>query len=145
MAKRYWDCTPEQVVAANQEILSRIKELGIDLHYDYVLDTVFVEIGGPRAATNVCVDDDIMLRVARDTFEVVGAEIPLYLAGVARERPDLARSLQQLGIRKHRDPDYRMPPDKAVKTGQLLQWWIGEFCRAEAARPQPAEPFGELR
>ena len=145
MARRYWDCTPEQLVAANQEILSRIEELGIDLHYDYVLDTVFVEIGGPQRAFNIYVDADIMLQVRGNTYEVVGAEIPLYLAGVARERPNLARSLQQLGIRKHRDPDYRMPPDKAVKTGQLLQWWIGEFCRAEAARPQTPEPSGERR
>ena len=145
MAKRYWDCTPEQLVAANQEILSRIEELGIDLNYDYVLDTVFVEIGGPRGATNIYVDADIMLRVARDTFEVVGAEIPLYLAGVARERPKLARSLERLGVRKHHDPDYRMPPDKAMKTGQLLQGWIAEYCRLEAARTPKAEFFGERR
>ena len=46
------------LLAANEDIFNRIDQLGVAVIYDDVLDTVFIEIGGPRKATNVPIDED---------------------------------------------------------------------------------------
>ena len=114
----------DRLLAANRDIFGRIKELGLAAIYDDVLDTVFFEIGGPRKATNVHIDEDVMLRIDPTTMEVVAAEIPLYLAGVVRDRSQLAKFIADLGVQTGRECSRALPPDEAKKVGDLLQSWI---------------------
>ena len=88
----------DRLLAANRDIFGRIEELGLMAIYDDVLDTVFFEIGGPRKATNVPIDQDIMLRIDPTTMEVVAAEIRRYLAGVVRDRPQFSKFITDLGV-----------------------------------------------
>ena len=118
----------DRLLAANRDIFGRIEELGLAAIYDDVLDTVFFEIGGPRKATNVHVDADIMLRIDPTTMEVVAAEIPLYLAGVARDRPQLAKFIADLGVHTERECSRPLPPEQAKKVGHLLQTWISTLA-----------------
>ena len=129
MARQVTRIDSNRVAAANTNILTCIKQRGVSLVYDRVLDTLFVEIGGPRKATNVPVDEYVMLRVDPVTLEVVGGEIPVYRSDFVRHRGQLAKSLEELGILLNRDfPP--MAPAKARKVGQLLQEWIEEFGRS---------------
>ena len=117
-----------RLLEANRDILDRIQQFGMDVIYDDVLDTVFFEIGGPRKATNVPIDEDIMLRIDPTTMEVVAAEIPLYLAGVARDRPRLAKLVDELGVHTRRECSRSLPPHQAKKVGRLLQSWINTLA-----------------
>ncbi len=109
---------------ANQDILDRIEQFGMDVIYDDVLDTVFIEIGGPKKAFNVPIDEDIMLRIDPTTMEVVAAEIPLYLAGVVRDRPQFAKFIADLRVHTSGECCRSLPPDEAKEVGRLLQVWI---------------------
>ena len=118
----------DRLLAANRDLFGRIEELGLAAIYDDVLDTVFFEIGGPRKATNVHVDADIMLRIDPTTMEVVAAEIPLYLAGVVRDRPKFAKFISELGVHTDTECSRSLLPYEAKKVGQLLQAWINTLA-----------------
>ena len=60
---------------ANKDGLRRIKSQGVDIVYDAPLDTLFVEIGGPKEALSEHVVDNIMVRIEPDTLKIVGVEI----------------------------------------------------------------------
>lgn len=128
MKKRDSLINADRLLAANRDIFGRIEELGLAAIYDDVLDTVFFEIGGPRKAFNVHIDEDVMLRIDPTTMEVVAAEIPLYLAGVVRDRPRLAKFVEDLGVCTDRECSRSLPPDEAKKVGHLLQSWISTLA-----------------
>ncbi len=113
-----------RLLEANKDIFSRIEQLGLDVIYDDVLDTVFFEIGGPRKAFNVPINEDVWLRIDPTTMEVAAAEIPLYLAGVVRNRPQLAKFIAELGVCTARECSRSLQPEEAKKVGHLLQTWI---------------------
>ena len=116
------------LLAANEDIFNRIDQLGVAVIYDDVLDTVFIEIGGPRKATNVPIDEDIMLRIDPTTMEVVAAEIPLYLAGVVHDRPQFAKVIADLGVHTDKECCRSLPPDEAREVGRLFQVWISALA-----------------
>ena len=131
MTKRDTRITGDRVVAANRDLYKQIEKRGVDVVYDDVLDTLFIEIGGPRKATNVHVDEDIMLRIDPTTMEVVAAEIPLYQKGFVRDRRTLANYIEELGVRDGRESDSVKPNVDPERVSQLLQDWITAFCRLE--------------
>ena len=131
MTKRDTRITGDPVVAANRDLYKQIEKRGVDVVYDDVLDTLFIEIGGPRKATNVHVDEDIMLRIDPTTMEVVAAEIPLYQKGFVRDRRTLANYIEELGVRDDRESDSVKPNVDPERVSQLLQDWITAFCRLE--------------
>ena len=132
MARDVTRIEADEIIAANKDLFGEIERRGIDLLYDEVLDTLFVEIGGPRAALNIHVDEDIMLRVDLRTLEVVGGEIVLY-SYFKNYRKELADSIEKLGVRRGRDSEgsSRKPPEEAVKVGELLRDWIALYERNE--------------
>ena len=132
MARKGSRIKPDEIVAANNDLFGEIEHRGIDLLYDEVLDTLFIEIGGPRTATNVHVDDDIMLRLDPSTMEVVGGEIVLY-SHFMKYRQDLANAIEELGVRRDCDVSSRKPPEEAKKVGKLLQDWIALYQSSEPA------------
>ena len=132
MARKHTRINPDQIIAANKDLFAAIEQRGIDLLYDEVLDTLFIEIGGPRKATNVHVDEDIMLRLDPGTMEVVGGEIVLY-SYFMQHRQDLANAIEELGVRRDCDVSSRKPPEEAKKVGKLLQDWIALYQRNEPA------------
>ena len=117
-----------RLLEANRDILDRIQQFGMDVIYDDVLDTVFIEIGGPKKAFNVPIDEYIMLRIDPTTMEVVAAEIPLYLVGVVRDRPEFAKFISELGVYTDAECSRSLPPDEAKKVGRLLQSWINNLA-----------------
>ena len=117
-----------RLLEANKNIFDRIEQLGLDVIYDDVLDTVFFEIGGPRKAFNAPVDEDVWLRIDPTTMEVVAAEIPLYLAGVVRDRPQFAKFIADLGVCTDKECSRSLPPEEAKKVGHLLQTWISTLA-----------------
>ena len=140
MTKRDTRITGTRVVAANRDLHKQIEKRGVNVVYDDVLDTLFIEIGGPRKATNVHVDEDIMLRIGPTTMEVVAAEIPLYQKGFVRDRRALANYIEELGIRDGRESTSVKPNVDPERVSQLLQDWITAFCHVEHetwGRPSP--------
>jgi hypothetical protein len=132
MAREGTRIKPNEIIAANNDLFGEIERRGIDLLYDEVLDTLFVEIGGPRKALNVHVDEDIMLRVDPITMEVVGGEIVLY-SYFRKHRQELADSIEKLGVRKDCEVSAQKPPEEGKKIGELLQDWIALYQRNEPA------------
>ena len=66
---------PERFKEANKNYMDRIQEEGLTAIYDATLDTLFIEIGGPREALSDHVVDNIMLRIEPHTLQIVGVEI----------------------------------------------------------------------
>ena len=122
----------DRLLAANRGLFQRIEQLGIDVIHDEVLDTLFIEVGGPRKAVNVPVDEWVWLRINRPTMEVVAAELPMY-SDLVRERPQLAGFLARIGAHYGREGSCSLAPGKAKIAGQLLQSWIAAFVRNEPA------------
>ncbi|MCI0438209.1 MAG: DUF2283 domain-containing protein [Chloroflexi bacterium] len=65
----------ERFKEANRDYIDRIETEGLTAIYDATLDTLFVEIGGPKEALTEHIVDNIMVRIAPDSLQVVGFEI----------------------------------------------------------------------
>ena len=68
-----WDS--EQFKEANRDYISRIERDDMDAIYDAVLDTLFVEIDGPKEALTEHFIDNIMVRIDPETLQIVGFEM----------------------------------------------------------------------
>jgi hypothetical protein len=66
---------PDEMMKANQDYISRMEREGLDAVYDATLDTLFIEIGGPKEALSEHLADNIMIRVDPDTLRIEGLEI----------------------------------------------------------------------
>lgn len=66
---------PDQLYEANRDYLDRIKNVGLFAIYDSVLDTLFLEIGEPTEAFNEHLMDNIYIRIAPTTLQIVAIEI----------------------------------------------------------------------
>ena len=65
----------DQLYEANRDYLDRIKHVGLFAIYDSVLDTLFLEIGEPAEAFNEHAVDNIYIRIAPTTLQIVAIEI----------------------------------------------------------------------
>ena len=59
--------------------MQRIEKEGLAAIYDATLDTLFIEIGGPREALTEPLIDNMMIRIDPSTLEMVGLEIQDFL------------------------------------------------------------------
>ena len=66
---------PDKVLEANRDYIDRIERDGLRAVYHAKLDTLFIEIGGPKEALSEHFVDNIMLRVEPDSLQIVGLEI----------------------------------------------------------------------
>ena len=66
---------PQDLLDANKDYLERIERDGLQAVYDAKLDSLFVELGGPKEALSEHLVDNIMIRVEPDTLRIVGLEI----------------------------------------------------------------------
>ena len=137
MNKQVTHINPARLTAANRDLFNRIDQRGVCLVYDDVLDTLFVEVGGPRKAVNVPVDEYVMLRVDPLTLEVTGSEIPQYLSEFAPRHRQFANFIARLGPHANGECSYPVPAAKTKSVGKLLQAWITAFCRSEHSGPLP--------
>ena len=69
----------DQLYEANRDYLDRIKNVGLFAIYDSVLDTLFLEIGEATEAFNEHLVDNIYIRIAPTTFQIVAIEIVDFL------------------------------------------------------------------
>ena len=65
----------DQLYEANRDYIDRIKRVGLFAIYDSVLDTMFLEIGEPTEAFNEHLADNIYIRIAPTTLQIVAIEI----------------------------------------------------------------------
>ena len=63
----------------NRDYMRRIEKEGLAAIYDATLDTLFIEIGGPREALTEPLIDNMMIRIDPTTLEMVGIEIQDFL------------------------------------------------------------------
>ncbi len=136
MSKQVTRINPDRLAAANRDIFSRIEQRGVYLVYDDVLDTLFVEVRGPRKAVNAPVDEYVMLRIDPVSLEVTGGEIPQYLSEFVPRHPQFANFIARLGVCTNGECSYSVSATKVKSVGRLLQAWITAFYRAEhSAQP----------
>ena len=65
------------VLAANQDLAARLRELSISIVYDRDDDTFMLTLGEPQEALTESLDGSrIYIRVDPDTLKIVGIEIP---------------------------------------------------------------------
>ena len=83
---------------ANKDYLHRMKSQGVDIVYDAPLDTLFVEIGGPKEALSEHVVDNIMVRVEPDTLEIVGVEILEFFSDFLPSNRLFEESIHNMGF-----------------------------------------------
>jgi hypothetical protein len=77
-----------------------MKSQGVDIVYDAPLDTLFVEIGGPKEALSEHVVDNIMVRVEPDTLEIVGVEILEFFSDFLPSNRLFEESIHNMGFVK---------------------------------------------
>ena len=85
---------------ANKDYLHRMKSQGVDIVYDAPLDTLIVEIGGPKEALSEHVVDNIMVRVEPDTLEIVGVEILEFFSDCLPSNRLIEESIHNMGFVK---------------------------------------------
>ena len=77
----------EQFREAHRDYIKRIEKDGLKAIYDATLDTLFIEIGGPKEALTEHLVDNIMIRIDPASLEVVGFEILDFLDDFHRLGP----------------------------------------------------------
>jgi hypothetical protein len=121
----------DKLLAANKDLLNSIALRGLTLVYDEVLDTLFLEIGGPRKASNETLIDTIMLRVDPTNLEIVACEITEFFSDFVPEHRLVATLVDDLGIQENEEFRLLLPARQAKGVGQLIIAVLSAFAHVK--------------
>ena len=79
MTEDVFEIDAAKFLEVNRDYMQRIEKEGLAAIYDATLDTLFIEIGGPREALTEPLIDNMMIRIDPTTLEMVGIEIQDFL------------------------------------------------------------------
>ena len=79
MTEDVFEIDAAKFLEVNRDYMQRIEKEGLAAIYDATLDTLFIEIGGPREALTEPLIDNMMIRIDPSTLEMVGLEIQDFL------------------------------------------------------------------
>ncbi len=91
---------PDRLWEANKDFVDRIERDGVYVIYDSMLDTLFVEFGGPKEALSEHGVDNIMVRIDPDTLQMVGFEILDFFSDFLPHNRLFEDVVQDLGLRE---------------------------------------------
>ena len=109
-----------KILTANKDLPNTIASRGMILIYDDVLDSLFLEIGGPRKASNEQLIDTVMVRIDPTTLEIVACEIAEFFSDFVPEHRLVATLADDLGIQENEEFNMVLPEKQARGVGQLL-------------------------
>ena len=111
---------PDKFLEANRDYIDRIVRDGVEVVYDGTLDTLFIEIGGPKEALSEHAVDNIMLRVDPVTLELVGCEILDFLADFVPSHRLIGEMIREVGLKEGQDSQYTLMEPQAKAVGELI-------------------------
>lgn len=112
---------PERLLEANRDYLERIERDGLRAVYDGTLDTLFIEIGGPKEGLSEHLADNVMLRIDPDTLQIIGLEILDFLADFLPHNRLLKEMVEYWGIREGEDAELSLMEPTYAHFRELVQ------------------------
>ena len=116
---------PDKVLEANRDYLDRIESDGLFAVYDGTLDTLFLEIGGPKEALSEHVIDNIMLRVDPVSLQIVGLEILDFLSDFLPNNRLVEGMVSDLGLQEGQDKTLELMEPKYKPFKDVIEALIG--------------------
>ena len=112
---------PDRLIEANRDYLERIERDGLRAVYDSTLDTLFIEIGGPKEGLSEHLADNVMLRIDPDTLQIIGLEILDFLADFLPHNRLFKEMAGVWGIREGEDAELSLMDPMYANVRQLVQ------------------------
>ena len=108
---------PDKLLKANRQYIARVESEGLYAVYDATLDTLFLEIGGPREALSEHLADNVMVRVDPETLHIVGIEILDFFTDFLPNNRLVEQAICQLDLREGQDSEITLmePKYKALR------------------------------
>jgi len=129
MAQDTFPIDPEQFKEANKDYLGRIEREGLSAFYDSMLDALFLEIGEPREALTEHMIDNIMMRIAPETLEIVGFEILDFLDDFVPENRLFRDLIGDWGLSRSADSKHTLVEPKYASIRAVVESLIGQLTQ----------------
>lgn len=133
MAQDTFQYDPERFKEANRDYISRIEREGLSAIYDATLDTLFLEIGGPKEALTEHVLDNIMLRIDPETLEIVGLEILDFLDDFVPANRLVRDAIRGWGLKRDTDSTIALMTAQYAPVRDVVEALIGQFTQRAAS------------
>ena len=112
---------PDKVLEANWDYIDRMERDGVRAVYDSKLDSLFIEIGGPKEALNEHLVDNIMLRIEPESLEVVGMEILDFFSDFLPNNRLVQAMVEEQGFRGGSDFEVELMEPRYKPIREVLQ------------------------
>ena len=114
---------PDRLLDVNQDYMERIERDGLRAVYDGTLDTLFIEIGGPKEGLSEHLADNVMLRIDPESLQIIGLEILDFLADFLPHNRLFKQMVEDLGIgiREGEDAELSLMEPMYAHVRQLVQ------------------------
>jgi hypothetical protein len=117
---------------ANRDYIARIEREGLVAIYDAALDTLFLEIGGPREALTEHVWDNVMVRIDPETLEVVGLEILDFLEDFVPNNRLIRDAISGWGLKRDADNSRTFMAAQYAPVREVVEAFIGQLTQHSA-------------
>jgi hypothetical protein len=114
---------------ANRDYITRIEQEGLFAIYDATLDTLFLEIGGPKEALTEHVWDNVMVRIDPETLEVVALEILDFLEDFVPNNRLVRDAISSWGLTRERDSTRTLMEPQYAPVREVVEAFIGQLTR----------------
>jgi uncharacterized protein YuzE len=118
---------------SNRNYLDRIQKQGLAALYDATLDTLFIEIGGPKAALSEHLLDNIMVRIDPDTLEIVGFEILDFLDDFLPQNRIIREACRGWDLRRDSDSRIALLEPQYAPIREVVEALIAQVAQGSAA------------
>jgi uncharacterized protein YuzE len=118
---------------SNRNYLDRIQKQGLAALYDATLDTLFIEIGGPKAALSEHLLDNIMVRIDPDTLEIVGFEILDFLDDFLPQNRIMREACRGWDLRRDSDSRIALLEPQYAPIREVVEALIAQVAQGSAA------------
>jgi hypothetical protein len=118
---------------ANRDYIARIEREGLFAIYDATLDTLFLEIGGPKEALTEHVWDNVMVRIDPDTLEVVGLEILDFLEDFVPNNRLVRDAISSWGLNRDTDSNRTLMAAQYAPVREVVEAFIGQLTQHSAS------------
>jgi hypothetical protein len=117
---------------ANRDYIARIEREGLFAIYDATLDTLFLEIGGPREALTEHIWDNVMVRIDPETLEVVGLEILDFLEDFVPNNRLVRDAISGWGLKRDTDSSRTLMAAQYAPMREVVEAFIGQLTQRSA-------------
>ena len=133
MSREVLEIDPDKLLSANRDYLDRIEQEGMQVVYDAALDTLFVEIGGPREALSEHAGDNVMVRIDPETLHIVGLEILDFFADFLPNNRLIQDFVREMGLQEGTDFHATHTEPRFKPLGETVEALIPQFAESVGA------------